>query len=82
MEETGFEGVVEKTYYLPTSPWAKGKYFKDIAMLWQEDMTSGLEGISFKVMGNLGWSVDEIRVFLVGVRDDFKNTNIHCYTPM
>jgi SAM-dependent methyltransferase len=82
MEETGFENVVEKTYYLPTSPWPKGRYFKDISMLWQEDMTSGLEGISLKVMGNLGWSVDEIRVFLAAVRDDFKNTNIHCYTPM
>lgn len=82
MEDLGFENVVEKTYYLPTNPWAKGRYYKDIAVLWNEDMTSGLEGISLKVLGNLGWSVDEIRVFLAAVRDDFKNPNIHCYTPM
>jgi hypothetical protein len=43
--------------YLPTNPWARGKCFKDIAMLWQEDIASGLEGISLKVMGNFGWSV-------------------------
>jgi uncharacterized protein YjeT (DUF2065 family) len=30
--------------------------------LWHEDMTSGLERISLKFLGNLGWSVDEIRV--------------------
>ena len=30
----------------------QGRYFKDIAVLWHEDMTSGLEGISLKVLGN------------------------------
>jgi hypothetical protein len=82
IEEIGFENVVEKTYYLPTNPWAKGRYFKDIAVLWHKDITSGLEGISLKVLGNLGWSVDEIHVFLAAVRDDFQEPEhslLHAY---
>ena len=34
---------------------------------------AGLESISLKALGNRGWSVDELRVFLAAMRDDFKN---------
>jgi hypothetical protein len=82
MEEIGFEDVVEHQFYWPTSGWPKGKYFKTLAMYWQEDLLSGLEAISLKVMGLMGWSADEIRVFLAGVRNDVKDTSIHAYLPM
>lgn len=82
MEEIGFEDVVEKSYYWPTSTWAKGKYFKEVAMYWQEDLLNGLEAISLKVMGVMGWSVEEIQVFLAEVRNDIKNTSMHAFLPM
>jgi hypothetical protein len=82
MEEVGFEDVVEKSFYWPTSPWAKGKYYKEVAALFQADMLNGLEGMSLKVIGQLGWTADKIRDFLVGVRKDLQDTSVTCYVPM
>ncbi len=82
MEEAGFEDAVEKQFYWPTSAWAKGIYFKQIAMYWQDDLLNGLEAISLKVMGVMGWSAEETRVFLEGVRKDVKDTSVHTYLPM
>lgn len=82
MEEVGFEDVVEKDFYWPTSAWAKGKYYKQIAALFQADMLNGLEGMSLKVIGVLGWTVDEIRAFIVGVQKDLQDTSITAYEHM
>ena len=79
LEELGFEDVKEKLYYLPTSQWAKGKYFKELAMYFQEDLLNAAEGISLKTMAVMGWKADDIREFLVGVKEDIKDKNIHAY---
>ncbi|KAK3685340.1 S-adenosyl-L-methionine-dependent methyltransferase [Podospora appendiculata] len=79
LEEAGFEDVVERRLYYPTSPWPKGKYYKTIAAYFQEDLLSGLDALSLKVMGALGMSPDEIRDFLVDVRRDLHDTSIHGY---
>ena len=79
LEELGFEDVKEKFFYLPTSQWAKGKYFKELAMYFQEDLLNATEGISLKTMAVMGWKADDIREFLVGVKEDIKNKNIHAY---
>ncbi|KAL1884192.1 hypothetical protein VTK73DRAFT_5328 [Phialemonium thermophilum] len=78
-EEAGFEDVVERRFYWPMSPWPKGRYYKSIAALFQEDMLSGLEGFSFKALGLHGWSTDKILEFLEDVRKDMKDTSIHAY---
>lgn len=49
---------------------------------WQEDLLNGLQAISLKVMGIMGWSAEGTQVFLAGVRQDVKDTNIHAYLPM
>lgn len=82
MEEIGFEDVTESNYYWPLNSWAKGKYYKRIAVLAQADFLNGLEGLSLKVMGSMGWSPDRIHTFLDDVKKDVKNTSIHCYCPM
>jgi hypothetical protein len=82
MEEVGFVDVVEKSFYWPTNSWAKGSYYKRIGALFQADMLNGLEGISLKVIGILGWTADEIRDLLPGVRKDLQDTSITAYVPM
>jgi len=83
MEEAGFEDVVERRFYWPLGPWAKGEYYKTIGALFQQDMLNGLEGISFKILGLLGWGIDEIRVFLADVRKDMINHSaVRAYIPM
>jgi SAM-dependent methyltransferase len=80
LEEIGFEDVEEKSFYWPTSPWAKGKHAKQLAMYFQEDMLTGIEGMTLKVFtGVLGWTPEQVQVFLVDVRKDLKDLNIHAY---
>ena len=79
MEQIGFEDVVEKFFYWPTNLWAKGAYFKEIALYWQKDLLNGLEAISLKVMGAMGWSAEAVRAFLDGVRKDVRDPSIHAY---
>jgi hypothetical protein len=82
MEEVGFEDIVEKSFYWPTSTWAKGRYYKELAAFFQADLLNGLEGASLKIIGQLGWTPEEIRAFIVGVKKDVQDTSITCYAPM
>jgi hypothetical protein len=50
-----FENIVEKSFYWPTSGWAKGTHYKQVAALFQADILNGIEGISLKILGMLGW---------------------------
>ena len=82
MEEIGFEDVVELTFYMPTNPWAKGKYFKQVGALLKENFMNGIEGMSLRVIGALGWTAEEIRAFLVRVKRDIQDPSITCYVLM
>jgi SAM-dependent methyltransferase len=79
LEEIGFEDVVEKKFYWPTNPWAKGKYYKALALLFQEDMSAGLEGASLRVLSLLGWDVPTIKEFVAKAWHDFTDPKVHCY---
>jgi len=47
------------------------------------DVSDGLQGLSLALFTRaLKWSVEELEVFLVDVRNDMKNTRIHSYWPM
>jgi hypothetical protein len=78
-EEIGFEEVVEKKYYWPLNKWPKGDYYKQISVYAQADLLNGLDGMSLKLMGLIGWSADQVKEFLVGVKADVKNTGLHAY---
>jgi hypothetical protein len=82
LEEVGFEDVVEKSFYWPINPWAEGEYYKKIGTFFQISLTNGIEGMSLKVMGQLGWSADEIRTFLVGAKKDIQDPSITSYLPV
>ena len=73
MEELGFETVVEKTFYWPTNAWAKGRHYKHVGAYFQADILNGIEGMSLKVIGQLGWTADEIRGFLPEVKKDLQD---------
>ncbi|CAG8977293.1 hypothetical protein HYALB_00012985 [Hymenoscyphus albidus] len=82
MQEIGFVDIEEKQFYWPTSAWPKGEYFKQVAAYWQADFLNGIEGISLKVMGKLGWDAEEIRVFCEKVRGDVRDVGIKAYLPI
>lgn len=65
------------------SPCAEKPDF-DSTGLWAHEVTvSNLSGLSIALFTHgLGWSVEELEVFLADVRKDLKNSKIHSYMPM
>ncbi|KAK3985306.1 Phosphoethanolamine N-methyltransferase 1 [Cladorrhinum sp. PSN332] len=83
MIEAGFVNVQEKLYKWPTNSWAKDKKFKEIGMWTEENFCGGIYGLSVALFTRaLGWSTEELEVFLVDVRKDLRNRSIHAYWPM
>jgi len=81
-EEAGFEDVVERRFYWPSGPWAKGQYYKNIGAYARLDLLRALEPVSLKMFGLLGYSPEKTKEFLEGVRDDILNPKIRAYVPV
>ncbi|KAE9381991.1 S-adenosyl-L-methionine-dependent methyltransferase, partial [Stipitochalara longipes BDJ] len=79
MEELGFVDIVERDFYWPSSRWAEGEYYKKIASIYSKNMCNGVEGMSLKVMGSLGWTAEEVRSFMAEVRKDFCDVDVFAY---
>lgn len=48
-----------------------------------EDLLDAVEGMTMSLFTNrLGWSREEVDVFLAGVRNDLKDRSIHGYIVM
>ena len=83
MEEAGFEDVVEQYFYWPNGAWAKGEYYKSIGAFFQQNLLDGLEGISLKVLGFLGWPMEQITPFLAEVKEEMeKPLATRAFLPM
>ena len=79
MEEAGFEDVCERRFYWPFNPWPRGAYYKTLGAYVQQDLLNGIEGLSLKLLGLMGWSFDDIHALLADVRRDLLDTSIHAY---
>ncbi len=82
MEEVGFEDVVEENFYWPCGTWAKGRYFKQIGAMTRQNLLNGVEGMSLKVIGSLGWTPEKIRELVAEVKKDMQDPNIHSYADV
>jgi hypothetical protein len=60
LEEIGFEDVLKKRFFRPTSSWAKRKYYKSIGAFFQQDLNKWLEGICLNALRALDWTTKEI----------------------
>lgn len=82
MEEIGFEDVVEETFYWPCGTWAKGRHYKQLGAMIRQNLLNGVEGMSLKVIGALGWTAEEIREFVVEVKKDMQDPKITSYADV
>lgn len=82
-EERGFEDVTEHVIKLPVNTWPKDKRLKLLGAWEMENLLSSLEGMVMRIFQKaLGWTAEEVLVFLVDVRKDIKNRNLHGYWPL
>lgn len=76
----GFTNIQQTVYKWPQNRWPKDPKFKELGMWVLEDLAPGLEALSAAIFTRiLGWSKEELDVFLVDVRKDMKNTKYHSY---
>lgn len=83
MEAAGFVDVHEVVHKWPHNQWAKNPKYKEIGAWTMMNMLQGVHGLTMAPFTRgLGWTTEEVETFLVQVRKDVKDKNIHCYWPM
>ncbi|KAK2036845.1 methyltransferase domain-containing protein [Colletotrichum somersetense] len=80
MTGAGFQNVQERRFAVPSSPWARGKHQKILGAMQMTNNLEGVQGITMKIFTQvLGWSQEAVELFLVEVRKDMADKNIHAY---
>ncbi|KAI1028478.1 hypothetical protein LB503_002073 [Fusarium chuoi] len=83
LKEVGFVDVVETRYKWPTNHWPKDKKYKELGQWNNVNAASALEALTMAPFTRgLGWSREELEVFLVQLRQDWNNPKIHAYWPI
>lgn len=79
-EQAGFVDVHEEIYKLPVNSWPKDPQFKMLGRFTESNWLDGLQAFSLQMFQKgLGWTKDEIEVYLVHVRKAISDRNVHAY---
>ncbi|KAH6867591.1 S-adenosyl-L-methionine-dependent methyltransferase [Thelonectria olida] len=79
MEEAGFVDLQEWDFKCPMSPWPKDPELREVGLYGEVFSTQDTEGFVLFVANMLGWSIEEVHVFIKTVRRDIRNRRIHPY---
>jgi len=83
MEQAGFVDVHEEILKLPINPWPRDPQYKLLGKFWETCILDGLQGFGLAHFSRgLGWTKDEIEVYLVQVRRAISNRAVHAYQKM
>lgn len=83
LTEAGFTNVQEDIYKVPYSPWPKDPKMKELGRYQQVLMLEALDAYSFALFTRiLGWSTDQIRLLLAGVRKELLDRTFHGYSRL
>ncbi|KAL4757918.1 class I SAM-dependent methyltransferase [Aspergillus foveolatus] len=78
VKEAGFVNVHHEVFQLPLGTWPRERKMKEIGALNMLQMLDGLEAFSAATFTNiLGWTIEEVQVFLALVRKDAKDRGVH-----
>ena len=81
--DAGFEDVQEKVFKIPLGTWPKNPLLKSVGLFQRTNFLDGLQGISLKPYTMvLGWSMEELEVWLTEVRKAIKDPKTHSYYYM
>ena len=83
MEEAGFINCTIRPYKMPCGIWPKNKRYRQAGLFNMVGMCDGLSGLSVRTFTHgLEWSVEQMEVLLMEVRNEWKDKRIHSYLPM
>jgi len=79
LAEAGFQGVEDRTVKVPIGTWPRDPTLKMVG-LYNRTVTLGvLNATKAPLTRGLGWTPEQVEVFMVGVRRDLMKTSIHSY---
>lgn len=82
MAARGFQNIQVKRFKWPLGSWAKGAYNRNIAVMLKQNFSMVLEALALRPLTNLGWSAEEIQVFLAEVREEVREHKVNAYAEM
>lgn len=82
MTERGFENIEVKRFKWPMGIWARGAYYRNIATMFKQNILMVLEALALRPLTHLGWSAEEIQVFLAEVRKELRENRVDAYAEM
>ncbi|KAJ4262867.1 hypothetical protein NW762_006480 [Fusarium torreyae] len=81
--KAGFTNVYEKKLKVPIGPWPKDKKLKQWGAWNRQFLLQALEGFSIRGLTEmLGWSYDDAQLFLIDMRKELLNPQLHAYTDV
>ncbi|KAK3401873.1 S-adenosyl-L-methionine-dependent methyltransferase [Sordaria brevicollis] len=81
MREAGFEDVTEINKKLPLGLWPEDKKLRLCGLFWRTAVLDGLKGLCTRPFQAIGFTPEEIEVFLVGVRKAVMDGSFHTWCP-
>lgn len=83
MREAGFVNVTTRIFHVPIGMWPKNKVLKNVGRYWQAVLVDGLQPIALGPMTRgLGWTREEVEVWLVNVRRAYYDKSVHSHMPL
>ncbi|KAL4943731.1 hypothetical protein BDV06DRAFT_210848 [Aspergillus oleicola] len=79
MRDLGFVDVQERIFKTPVNPWSTDPHLRNIGKWMQSNLLDGLSGWSYKPFRSMGYSSNEIEMFLVDVRKSIQDQHVHAY---
>ncbi|KIW64480.1 hypothetical protein PV04_09409 [Phialophora macrospora] len=81
IDRAGLINTVEKRYKMPLGPWPQDEKLKEIGRWHLLEAYQGVEGWTLALFTRvLGWSYEQVQLFLAQVRQGFSDRSIHAYT--
>ncbi|KAH0558736.1 hypothetical protein GP486_004618 [Trichoglossum hirsutum] len=78
LKAAGFQNLIHQVFKLPMGPWAKNSKLKELGAFNLLQYLEGVEGFTLAPFTRvLGWTPQEVQVFLVDVRRDCRDPKIH-----
>jgi hypothetical protein len=83
MQDAGFVNVNEVIYKWPMNRWPANPHYKELGFWTNQNIRGGLSGLSMALFNRaLGWTPEEIEVFLIKVRAEMNDRSVHTWWPV
>ncbi|KAF5227093.1 hypothetical protein FANTH_14875 [Fusarium anthophilum] len=79
LQEAGFVDIHEWEFKCPLNPWPKDPKLKEIGRFGEVFLTQDTEGFVTLAANLLGWSMEEVHVYIAKFRREVRNRKHHVY---